>query len=83
MHVTGVTIAKSVRLRATWLNPRVILDRKKRILSFPKRSQWLRGSFHDGKVAEREAGHYPPSRAEVKNEWIYTSTQNTSLRRVK
>jgi hypothetical protein len=32
-----------------------------------------RGSFPKGKVARREADHSPPSSAEVKNAWSYTS----------
>jgi hypothetical protein len=31
------------------------------------------GSFPGGKVAGHEADHSPPSSAEVKNEWNYTS----------
>jgi hypothetical protein len=33
-----------------------------------------KGSFPEGKAAGREADHSPPSRAEVKNAWSYTST---------
>jgi len=32
------------------------------------------GSFPGGKRSEREAGHLPPSSAEVKNAWSYTDT---------
>jgi len=34
----------------------------------------IRGSFHGGKAAGCEADHLPPSSAEVKNAWNYTST---------
>jgi hypothetical protein len=33
-----------------------------------------KGFFPGGKAAEREAHHSPPSTAEVKNAWSYTST---------
>jgi hypothetical protein len=33
-----------------------------------------RGSFLGGKAAGREAHHSPPSSAEVKSVWTYTST---------
>jgi hypothetical protein len=33
-----------------------------------------RGSFPEGKVAGHEAYHSPPTSAEVKKMWIYTST---------
>jgi hypothetical protein len=39
--------------------------------SYPMRT---RGSFPGGKAAGGEADHSPPSSAEVKNAWSYTST---------
>jgi hypothetical protein len=33
-----------------------------------------RGSFHGGKAGGHETDHLPPSSAEVKNAWSYTST---------
>jgi len=36
-----------------------------------------RDSFPGGKTAGREADHSPPSSAEVKNKWSYTSTHIT------
>jgi hypothetical protein len=38
-----------------------------------------RGSFPGGKAGGREADHSPPSNADVKNEWSYTSTPPISL----
>jgi hypothetical protein len=36
---------------------------------------WAQGvSFTEGKVEGHEADHSPPSRAEIKNAWSYTST---------
>jgi hypothetical protein len=41
--------------------------------------QRLPGAFSLGvKQPGREADHSPPSSAEIKNEWSYTSTPNTS-----
>jgi hypothetical protein len=41
--------------------------------------QWVQGVLSLGvKRPGREAGHSPPSSAEVKNTWSYTSTPNTS-----
>jgi hypothetical protein len=38
-------------------------------------TQWVQGAVSLGvKRLEREADHSPPSNAEVKNEWSYTST---------
>jgi hypothetical protein len=34
----------------------------------------IRGSFPGGKAASAEADHSPPTSAEVKEMWIYTST---------
>jgi hypothetical protein len=36
-----------------------------------------RGSFEGVKRQEREVNHTPPSSAEVKNKWSYTSTLPT------
>jgi hypothetical protein len=37
--------------------------------------QWILGALSPGiKWLEREADHSPPSNAEVKNAWSYTST---------
>jgi hypothetical protein len=42
--------------------------------------QWVPGSlFLELKRSVREADHSPPSSAEVKNAWIYTSTPPTCL----
>jgi hypothetical protein len=44
---------------------------------------WIPGLLSLGvKRPEREADHSPPSSAEVKNAWIYTSTPLTRLRGV-
>jgi hypothetical protein len=41
--------------------------------------QWLAEALSPGvKQPEREADHLPPTSAEVKNTWIYTSTPHTS-----
>jgi hypothetical protein len=40
---------------------------------------WVRGALSPGvKRSEREADHSPPSSAEVKNTWMYTSTLHTT-----
>jgi hypothetical protein len=45
--------------------------------------QWIPGTFNQGlKRPGRKAGHSPPSRAEVKSAWIYTSILPTRLRGV-
>jgi hypothetical protein len=37
--------------------------------------QWVTGALSQGvKRPGREADHFPPTSAEVKNAWIYTST---------
>jgi hypothetical protein len=42
--------------------------------------QWVQGTLSLGvKRPEREADHSPPSRAEVKNAWSYTSTPQITL----
>jgi len=37
------------------------------------------GSYHGGKVARCESDYSPPSSAEVKNAWSYTSTLQSTL----
>jgi hypothetical protein len=39
--------------------------------------QWVQGSFRGVKRKGREADHSPPTTAEVKNAWIYTTTPHT------
>jgi len=45
--------------------------KKSRIVSYPVSTG---GSFQGVKGAEHEANHSPPSNAEAKNAWSYTST---------
>jgi len=69
-----------------------VLD-SRRFSSSPKHPDQLRGpssllldgqysSFPGVKWQGHEANHSPPSGAEVKNEWSYTSTPSISLYRV-
>jgi hypothetical protein len=59
----------ATRLRSVVSSPDILLPVHP--LSYPMGN---RGSFRGGKAAGAEDDHSPPSSAEVKNGWSYTST---------
>jgi len=67
------TVAQSVQWQGYGLDDRRSIPGRGGVLCHRHRLQ-IGVSLPRGKVAGREADHSPPSRAEVKNAWRYTST---------
>jgi hypothetical protein len=60
-------------------NHRVQTDSRVHLASYPVDT---RGSFPGGKAVGGEADHSPPSSADAKNAWMYTSKPKIRLHRV-
>jgi hypothetical protein len=79
--MTGASIAQSVEVLGYGLDDRGLpLGRGREFFSSPPRQDRLWGppsplysGYPGGKRPGREADHVPPSSAEVKNAWSYTS----------